>query len=456
MHKNPGVSSYWFKSGTYTLLLQLSSILFSFGGFYVLVRQLSKEDFGVWSIYLSIAALVEVTRNGLVQNAQIKYGATATGAEYRKIMTASFALNVLYSGMVMGLVLLGAPFLSKWSSAPQLHSLLLVYLFTVMASVPVAQFNFILQANLDLKGVFINNVVRQGFFFAAVFLLAFLNVPLQLMQLALLTLAFTLLASLVGYLQTRKYLQLAAELDAKWLKKLYDYGKFSLGTSIGATLSGIVNQVLLSNLLSPASVAVYGTVTRVNSLAEVPVSTLATVVFPKSAIRAETDGKEAVRHLYEKSVAWLLALNIPVILFIQVFAHPILWIIAGEAYVHTAPYLRISILLLLLVPFTRQFGTVMDSIGKPNLNFYLLLLNAGVSVAVACAGLHLYGLPGVFWGALLSTVVATAVNLYFLRRELQVSLLNVLYYMKLFYGKEAVAMASASFRFVAGRRSAHP
>ncbi len=456
MNNASAVSSYWIKSGTYTFLLQLTSIGFSFGGFFILVRQLSKEDFGVWSLFLAITSLVEVTRNGLIQNAQIKYSAATADADYRKILTASFALNFVFCGLVALIFLLTARSIGQWSGAPRLEPMLVFYILTLLASLPGSQFNFIQQANLDLRGVFVTNFIRQGFFFFTILALSLWGISLHLMQLTFLMTGFAALASGVAYLQSRKYLRFSKSLDAGWMKQLYNYGKFSLGTSLGSTLSGIINQILLSSVLSPASLAVFGTVSRVNTLAEVPVSTLATIVFPQSAIRAEKNGKDSVRHLYEKSVAWLLAFNIPAVIFVEIFAHEIIWLIAGEAYIHAVPYLRVSILLMLLVPFTRQFGTVMDSLGKPDINFYLLLFNAVTSVVLCYTLLRLYGLIGVFWGSLFSLMTSVVINSFFLRRELDVKFWNVFRYVRLFYTKDIVTITVSLFRFMSARRSIHP
>ena len=62
---------YWIRSGAYTILQRSSMLLFGVGSFMLLVRMLSKEDFGVWSLFLSVATLFEVARNGLIQNALI-------------------------------------------------------------------------------------------------------------------------------------------------------------------------------------------------------------------------------------------------------------------------------------------------------------------------------------------------------------------------------------------------
>ena len=52
---------------------RVTSLITGFGGFYILVRILSKDDLGAWALFISVTALIEVARGGLIQTAQIKY-----------------------------------------------------------------------------------------------------------------------------------------------------------------------------------------------------------------------------------------------------------------------------------------------------------------------------------------------------------------------------------------------
>ena len=48
--------------------------------------------------------------------------------------------------------------------------------------------------------------------------------------------------------------------------------------------------------------------------------------------------------------------------------------IAGPKYLETVPILRITILFGLFLPFAIESGTVLDSIGKPKINFLFTLM----------------------------------------------------------------------------------
>ena len=91
------------KSGLYTLLNRVSDFIFGFIVFIILVRILTKEEFGTWVLFVSISALVEMTRSTFVQSADEK--------EYSEILSASFMLNVFITSiLIVLLVLLGNAF----------------------------------------------------------------------------------------------------------------------------------------------------------------------------------------------------------------------------------------------------------------------------------------------------------------------------------------------------------
>jgi|GEM_PF-4656230 len=88
-------NSYWMKSGVYTILQRVTNLFTGFGSFFILVRTFDKDEMGAYALFLTVSSLIEVSKNGLIQNAQIKYSASASEEEYPKILSASFTLNVL-------------------------------------------------------------------------------------------------------------------------------------------------------------------------------------------------------------------------------------------------------------------------------------------------------------------------------------------------------------------------
>ena len=146
----------------------------------------------------------------------------------------------------------------------------------------------------------------------------------------------------------------------------------------------------------------------------------------------ETEGKSAIKYLYEKSVGTLLAILFPGVLFLYVFAGFIVEMIAPR-YNDAIPLLHITLLYSLLTPYGRQFGNILDSIGKTRITFFIVLIVASMNIGFNYVFILQWGVMGAAYATLLSSILGTALGQYILHKELQVSVRNTLIYAYKFY-----------------------
>ena len=71
------LNSYWINSGLFTFGQRGFIMLFNIVGFMILARVLSKEELGIWALFLIFVTIVEVSKNGFIKNAIIKYLASS-------------------------------------------------------------------------------------------------------------------------------------------------------------------------------------------------------------------------------------------------------------------------------------------------------------------------------------------------------------------------------------------
>jgi O-antigen/teichoic acid export membrane protein len=118
--------------------------------------------------------------------------------------------------------------------------------------------------------------------------------------------------------------------------------------------------MMLGALLSPAATGAFNVAVRIMGLVEIPTNTMAVMVFPQSAKRMATGGQDAIKYLYEKSVGTVLALVVPCFLFLVLFPGFVVHIIAGNKYPETIPIIKVTVLYCFFIPYSRQFGTILD------------------------------------------------------------------------------------------------
>ncbi|MES2826849.1 MAG: flippase [Bacteroidota bacterium] len=430
---NPKKDQYWVRSGLINLVQNFSGVFFGFASFYFLVRLVSKYDFGVWTLFMSTTTIIEITRIGLVQNALVKYISSTDKSEHPKIISAAFTIT---AALTIACIILNIGFAHTLSSlwkAPELKLLFYVYNIGFFLTGALTLFNCIEQAHLSFNGIFLTNFIRQAIFFLVVAGCFFFNIHVELIYLVLVQTATVVICTTIAYFFVRKHLSISFKLYKDWIKKLFNYGKFAFGTTISAMLSGTIDQMMLGGMLSPAASGAFNIAVRITNLIDIPTSAVAVIVFPQSAKRMETEGKEGIKYLYEKSVGTIMAILIPSILCLYFFSGFVIHLIAGEKYNDSIPLLHVTLLYCLLIPYGRQFGTILDSIGRTRLTFTIVLITASLNLTLNYFFIKQFGVIGAAYATLISNVIGFLIARSILKKELNVRMWNTFIYAYRFY-----------------------
>ncbi len=434
-------NNYWLTSGFYSLLNQVTMLFFNLGTVFILWRVLDKPTCSIWVIFLLITSFIEVGRTGLLQNGLMTYIGQTPQSEHAKINTASLFLSLVLSILFSIFLLTSGSWIGHFfnknpETIAQIASLLSIYAGTTLVLSGLYQFNFIQQANLDFKGLFWSSFIKNGMLFFYVLYLKLTNNAFNLNHLAICQWVAAIPATFAAYLFARQYFVLDKKIDWHWVKKLFHYGKYTFGTNMATMTYKNVDRLILSMFLLD-KVSTYDLAIKINTLTEVPTMTLAAILFPKSAQSASesknTEGVNKAKYLYEKSVGVLLAILLPAVLFVLIFADIIIQIIGSEKYMESAPILRVTIFYGVFMAFAMQFGTILDSIGKPKLNFYITLLGAIVNLSFNFIFIKWLGLYGAAYGSLIAMTTMFLIMQIILNQLLGIKAWNTLTYMMAFY-----------------------
>ena len=434
-HKN-----YWISAGIYTFLQRISEFLFGFFGFYFLVRIVSKDDFGIWVLYITIISVVDMTRNGFIQNGLIKYLVNTTKESSLPIQSATLFLNICITVFCLIVLVAITPWLSHIWNIPHLADLLIMFYISLLFFIPLTQVTVILQARMDFKKLFWIQFIRVGLFFAFIFYLWVAKVHCSLVILAEVQTIIVAISAIIAWITSRSYVSVSLKLNKKWISTLFHFGKYVLGTNLMSMLGNSLDKFVLGALLNPVQVAVNNVAGRILNFIEVPVNTVATIVYPKSAESMEQSpekAKESVRKLFEQSVGITLGITIPFFIFMMLLAKPIIILIAGPEYLDAVPFLRVILFIALLRPYDRQSGITLDAMGKPHLNFLVVLLNLVIVLISSFVFIKLFGLMGAAYAVLLALTTSVIIKQIILAKLIGSSFLRPLAYTFLAYKRIA-------------------
>ncbi len=310
---------YWLKSGSYTLMLNVQQLLFGFGSFYFLIRLLDKHSFGIWTLFVATTSIFEMARSGLIQYALIKFLSESPEEEKPKIIAASFALSasIMCVSIVINLCIAG--WLSRLWHYPGLFQMFIIFNAVYILQGLLSQFQWIEQAHLKFQGILITTMMKQGGFFLFVFFVFIFHSGISLVELIYIQTICAAVSAFVEYLYVREYIRISWRVHMDWIRKLFGYGKFVFGTHLTSVLSGSINQMMLGTMISPVAAGSYNVAIRIINLTDIPTNALGAIVFPQSAKRFAKQGIEAGKYLYEKSVGTIVAILIPLVLFVFCF-----------------------------------------------------------------------------------------------------------------------------------------
>ncbi|NHE58234.1 oligosaccharide flippase family protein [Cyclobacterium plantarum] len=411
---------YWLSSGFYTMMHRGVDFLLGFIGFMLLVRIISPEDFGVWVLLTTIVSIIDMARNGFIQNGLIKYFVGKNPGVQAKIQTAAIWLNTSLSILIFLIIWLLASPLAKLLNAPDLAEILIIYSWVIPVLVFHTHNLVLMQASYDFKAYFFAGISKSLPFFLVI-LLAYMNFfELSLKSLAWYQNGAFLLASLMSAYQVRKYFSLRSKVRPYWLIKLFHFGKYVFGTNLVSMLTNSLDKFLLGALLSPVQVAMANTAGRVMNMVEIPVNSIASISYPKAAEAHDKKDSEEVGRLYEKTLGMMLALTVPFWLFCLVFAHYIILFIAGESYLNAVPFLRIMVFLALIKPFDRQSGVFLDAIGKPFYNMIMVFGTFVYGVGLSWLFIQWTGLQGAAYGLVISIFITVLIKNFILSRYIDI------------------------------------
>jgi len=433
-------SSFWLHSIFYTLLQRFSLFFFGAVSFMVLVRGFSKqphgvETNGVWAMYLTIMALFETIKQGLLRNPTIKFlGLTEYADKKKQVQSSALVINIACSILAILLFTAGGTWLSHVFKMPDLIDMLAWSALFVVFLIPYNHYEILLQAHYQFSKIFWAYFIRQGIFFTGVILLSFVfHEYLTLRNLVLLQIGALLAGTCVLYGATSPYRLRGFHYDTHIMRRMFHFGKYIFGTNLFSNLARTFDHFVTASLLSPAMgakyVSYYNIVGRINNMIDVPSLAAADVLFPKNVETLETDGLGKVKYYLERMMGTILALIVPLSLFIFLFPKLIIYILAGSDYQEAVPILQLTIMFSLVRPLGFQFGSTMDAIGKPQANFYvsvcLMLFNLGATYA----GLYFFDGMGAAYATVAFNIVSAFVLLAILKKYVKVEVRNIGKYM---------------------------
>lgn len=409
----------------------------------VLYRSLSFTELGKWIFFQSTVLLVDTFRSGFLSTAIIKF---YSGSKKER------SLEVIGSAWFIGLtitiimVLLNIPAFLLLRIVDDAGFLLFLKWFglTFIFTLPSFMASCKVQAEQRFDKLLYIRVVGQTLFIGSIiFLIAvkannLQNIIYANLAASLLTSLFTIVNGYAG-LSALRYKTMSG------VKELFDFGKYSVGTSLFSNLFRTSDTFIINFLLGPAPLAIFNLGKKLMELIDIPMRSFVTTAMPALASAYNNNDNEKVVYIIKKYVGMLTIGLIPVCILSLFLADIPIALLGGGKYVGTeaANVFRLFITFTLLFPADTFFALTIDVVHQPRINFIKVIVMLIANIAGDFAGIYVLGnIYGVAITTVVPTLIGVLVGYYSLRKYFIFSFFDIY---KLGY-EETIRLSRTQFK----------
>lgn len=407
------------------MMQKLSMVLFGILTFMLLARIFTPQKFGIWGLFIIISSIVEMLRHALIKNGYILFINTCKEIEKSAYEYSALLANCVFSAVLCVFFFFTGNLFESLFNSPGIAIVLKYYSVTLLFLVPFTQREFFLLARMNFKGIFFMYFLRNGLFMLVSVFLYITKTDIYLGNLAIIYGASALVGVLIGF-SIGKYQKIDFTWNYSIFLKFLNYGRFILGTNFFALIFRNTDSFMTARFISPIGLAFYNSASRVINFAEMPVLVFSEMMLPKAAHIIRTGNETNLKYMYEKTVSAILTLIIPFIIITWIFAEQIILILAGSQYLEASSVLRVMVFYAFFLPFTSQFGNLMDSTGRQRINFRVMLIFAVINIGSNYYFISEFGLLGAAFGTLFTYCLLFIVIQTILVKHAKVSHLNIL------------------------------
>jgi O-antigen/teichoic acid export membrane protein len=122
-----------------------------------------------------------------------------------------------------------------------------------------------------------------------------------------------------------------------------------------------------------------------------PLRSFAVTALPQFAKLYANNALVELRNEFERKAGLVFFLLLPISIGCFVFADWIVLIIGGTGYAESAILLRFFASYMAILPLDKFAGVMLDTINKPNLNFYKVMIQLAVNITGDYLGILIFG-----------------------------------------------------------------
>ena len=403
--------------------------VFGFGGFALLARSLTPDEFAKWVLFISGGSLIEMLRYGITNNGLVRFLSGANKEEQEHLIGANVLVSLLVTVVLVG-IMTAVYFGFKTTIDDSAYAIFFRW-YPVLAflNLPLNNALVVQQAKMQYGKILLIRAISSTFFFTFL-VVNYFYLDLLINQIVIAFLIFTVITSVFCILKSWDGLSLIRQANKQSINTLLNFGKYSTFTLIGTNLLRNADVIIIS--VSPfgsAAVALFSIPLKLTELQQIPLRSFAATAYPKMS-KASIEGRVwDVKNLFNTYSGALTYLFFFLSLGTFIFAREFIILVSGYQYLDVAVH-GIDIVMIvqilsvygLLLPIDRMTGISLDSINRPNINALKVLIMLSLNIVGDLVAIYVFeSIEMVAVSTLVFTAAGIIVGCYFLTKTFPIS-----------------------------------
>ncbi|MCJ8210410.1 oligosaccharide flippase family protein [Mucilaginibacter sp. RS28] len=391
----------------------------------IFFRYLSMDEMGIWFFFQGTIGLIDTFRAGLITTAFITSYAGNTEERSREIAGSAWYLG---SGITVVFIVINLVYLLLPYRIPDGGTDLFIKWFGLVYVITLPSFiaSCIAQAEQRFDRLLYIRAVSQ--ILSIVFALVMILTNHVTLMMAVYT-GFLAggIASLMTIMLGWARIDTFKNYSKKTIRHLFDFGKYSVGTSLGSSMFRNSDTYIINFMLGPGSLAVYNLGLRLMEFVETPLRSFAATIMPPLSAAHNQDNKPHVIYILKKYAGMVTIVILPIVIGSLLFSEFAVWIVDKKYVATAAPNVfRIFMTFALLYPVERFMALTLDATNQPQVNAVKLIFMLAANIIGDVLGVLIFhNVYGVALATLLPVVVGLLISYFRLQKYSKFNLLDV-------------------------------
>ena len=372
----------------------------------ILARLLSPLQFGLFGIAGLVLAFLEIiTETGINVFLIQKEG------DIKDYIDTSWVVSIVRGIIIAFLIALSSPLVSHFFKSPDALKLILLISLVPLIKGFINPSAVILQKELKFAKEFWFRFSIFTFDSSVAILTGFIIKSAVCIVFGLIAGAILELILSFVFISPRPKLKL----ETVKFKEVVNKGKWVTFYGFFNYLFENLDDILVGKVLGSVSLGIYQVAYRISSLPITEVSDVVMkVTFPVySKISSE---KERLKNAFVKSTFVSIFMILPFGVFVYIFAKDLTLILLGQGWSEAVPIIKILAFFGIARAINQPFYSLFLSVKKQKFVTYSTLLNILIMIFFISFLLPRYGLLGVSYSVLISSIATIPVSLIFIKR----------------------------------------